>query len=71
MTIPSDVTEVGKQIVAGLPAQFLALLCINTVFVLGLLWFLDHRSSGEERILTPLLTACMQEIPVAALQHLK
>lgn len=72
MTINTqDVTDLGKSIVGALPPAFLFLLLINTAFIFGLLWFLNERSSATERLMTPLLTACVQEVPVAAIQRLK
>jgi hypothetical protein len=72
MTISThDISDVGKQIVAALPSQFLMLLLINTIFIIGLLWFLDQGRMAQERLLTPLLTACMQEVPASALNALK
>lgn len=72
MTLDTQsLTDVGKQIVGALPPAFLFLLLINTAFIFGLLWFLNQRSSATERLMTPILTACMQEVPVTALQRLK
>lgn len=72
MTVSTaDLTDLGKTVVGALPPGFLVLVLINTVFVLGLLWFLNARSVATERMLTPLLTACINEVPVAAVPHLK
>lgn len=72
----------ASQVLATLPAQFLALVLLNTCFLGGLLWFLnsvdDRRMRAEqaavearERMITPVLTACINTIPLAALPHLQ
>jgi hypothetical protein len=71
----------ASSVLSTLPAQFLALVLLNTAFLGGLLWFLnsvdDRRMKAEtiaidtrERMLTPVLTACINAIPIAALPHL-
>lgn len=61
---PGVVTAIiglGSNMVAGLPAQFLALVGINVIFVLGLLWFLNSQQVQRTMIVDHLLTACMQQ----------
>jgi hypothetical protein len=59
------------RLLTTLPGQFLALVLLNTAFVLGLLWFLDREQAHEtaleaqlaaarERILVPVLQACVE-----------
>lgn len=55
------VSETAGRVLLTLPAQFLVLVLMNTVFILGLLWFLDHQSAARERVLTPFLMACLHE----------
>lgn len=55
------VQSVGGKLIGGLPAQFLALLAINVVFILGLLWFLNAQSAGRERVLAQIVTACLDK----------
>jgi hypothetical protein len=43
-----------------LPAQFLTLCLINLVFLLGFLWFLDQRDGARERLITPIIAACLE-----------
>lgn len=80
--IPQAVSELGGKLMASLPGQFLALCVINVFFVLGLLWFLQstdarrvdaeqHAMDARERMLTPILTACVQEVPASLLQREK
>lgn len=72
--IAGTVAAVGKDVVHALPAQFLALLLINAVFILTFLWFLDREEAGQrrfeqaqlesrERMMIPLLSACMADLP--------
>lgn len=67
----TELTDVGKQIVGALPPAFLFLLLINTAFIFGLLWFLNQRSSATERLMAPLLTACINEVPASALTQMR
>jgi hypothetical protein len=59
--IVAGVTELGGKLVSGLPAQFLGLVVLNIVFICGLLWFLNNRDDARERLLTPILAACMRD----------
>lgn len=59
--IVAGVTETANRLVAGLPAQFLGLVVLNIVFVAGILWFLNNRDDARERMLTPILAACLQQ----------
>jgi hypothetical protein len=69
--IASNVTEVSKSLISSLPAQFLVLVLTNAIFIVGLLWFLDRSRQAEENMLLPVLTSCIQEVPVEALRHLQ
>jgi hypothetical protein len=69
--IISGVSDVSKSLIGALPAQFLMLLCINTIFIIGLLWYLDRGRAAEERVLVPMLTACIKEIPLEALPRVE
>ena len=66
------VTQISDKLVTALPAQFLLLVLLNLVFVLGLLWFLhatdatrsaaeQHAADIRERMLSPLLTECIKQ----------
>lgn len=54
------VAGVASKLIGSLPAQFLMLLVLNVVFILGLLWFLNARDEARERLLTPILASCLQ-----------
>lgn len=56
----AGVVSLGTKLIGSLPAQFLMLLAINVVFVLGLLWFLDQRDEARERLLTPIIAGCLK-----------
>ena len=49
---------IGRQMVAGLPAQFLALLLINLLLVGGWLWHMDNQLEARERVLLKLVESC-------------
>ena len=63
-------TELGGRIIGALPAQFLMLVLLNSVFIGGLLWFLDRRDTARERLLTPIVTSCLQQVPADVLKQL-
>ena len=52
--------DLGSKLISSLPAQFLGLVVLNIVFICGLLWFLNNRDDARERMLTPILAACLQ-----------
>jgi hypothetical protein len=53
----------GNKIIAALPGQFLALLCINIALVGGLLWHLDTVSAQRERVLAAVVAGCLKPTP--------
>jgi hypothetical protein len=70
-SVVAGVTELGGKFITSLPAQFLVLVLMNAVFILGLLFFLDrentthqqteqHLAEARERVLLPLLQGCLQ-----------
>ena len=54
------IVGLGNKLIGSLPAQFLMLAIINMVFIGSLVWFLDRRDSARERLLTPILAACLE-----------
>ena len=71
-SIVGAVDSLGGKIIGSLPAQFLCLLAMNTLFILGLLYFLQketdsrvqleaRQTEARERLLAPLLTACVTQ----------
>jgi uncharacterized membrane protein YfcA len=57
------VAGAAKSVLGSLPGQFLALLLMNTVFILGLLMFLDRQTTAREHMMGKYIDACtaMQE----------
>jgi len=71
-SIVGAVDSLGGKLISSVPAQFLALLLMNTVFILGLLFFLERetesrvqleqrQTESKERLLMPLLNACITQ----------
>ena len=60
--VATAIIGLGSNVVAGLPAQFLALVGINVVFVLGLLWFLNSQAVQRTMVVDHILTACLQKV---------
>jgi hypothetical protein len=65
----AGVADAGVRILTSLPAQFLMLVLLNAIFIGGLLWFLDQRQKSEERIMDPLMKACMAQVPADLLEQ--
>lgn len=57
-----SITDLGRHAITALPAQFLVLCAINAVFVVGLLWFLADQQAARERVLSQIVTGCMQRV---------
>lgn len=66
-----------SRVLTALPAQFLALVLLNLAFLAGLLWFLNgvdarrvafeqSTTQGRERLLGPMLAACVEDEQAAA-----
>lgn len=60
----------GQTVVSSLPAQFLVLVLITACFNLGLIWFLNQQDQARERLLGPIVTSCMQQVPGDVLKQL-
>jgi hypothetical protein len=56
------VVGLAGSVVSGLTPQFLALVVVNTVFVLGLLWFLHGESAGRVQAFSVAMAVCSQHI---------
>lgn len=70
--ISDSAVDAASRVLTTLPAQFLALVLLNTAFVLGLLWFLNGvdarrvtfeqaEAGARERVLTPVLASCIDQ----------
>jgi len=64
------VEHIGTSLITTLPAQFLVLIGLNAVFIIGLLWFFNNQLQSRERMFTPLISACVQQVPVSVVDHL-
>jgi len=58
MTISEDVKEVAIKVTSSLPPAFIALLCINLIFILGLLWFMHDLAVTRIEAVTKLFSVC-------------
>lgn len=70
-TMAGAAADTANRLITALPTQFLVLVLMNTVFILGMLWFLDrengarqvteqHLAEARERVLVPMLQGCLQ-----------
>ena len=64
------VENLGSRLIASLPAQFLMLVLMNMIFIMSLLSFLDKQLESRERALTPIISNCMQEIPLEVMKDI-
>lgn len=64
------VSDTANKLINSVPAQFLVLLVVNAVFILGLLWFLNEQAKSRERVLTPIVMACLQQVPIDVVERL-
>jgi len=80
MTISEDAASIAKQITVSLPAPFLAMVCLNVVFILGLLFFLRASAQDQhdqniqrivsmERVVTACTTALERSAPLVSSGH--
>lgn len=53
----------GHKAIENLPSQFLLLVVINALFLGSLIWFLDRRDAARERLITPVIAACLHPKP--------
>lgn len=58
MPISEDVSVVAKEVVTKLPREFLALVVINVVFILGLLFFVHDVAITRIEAVTKIVTTC-------------
>lgn len=60
------VSEAAARTLGTLPAQFLALVLLNTVFICSLLWFLQSHDKDRIQAMTAILTSCTEGLAHSA-----
>lgn len=55
------IAAIGQALIAALPGPFLGLLVINAAFLLAMFWFLHAQSASRERVISALVTACLND----------
>jgi hypothetical protein len=58
MTIFEDARDVANKITDTLPPAFVALLFINLMFILGMLWFMHDLAVARIEAITRIFQAC-------------
>jgi hypothetical protein len=53
-----EAVKLGRQLIAVLPAQFLAMLLLNVLIVGGFVWHMDTQLQARERVLIKLIETC-------------
>ena len=59
-TAAGMLSSLSERVIAELPSQFLALIIVNAVFLIGLFWFVDARANHTAAVLNQLLQACLK-----------
>jgi hypothetical protein len=59
--VVAAVTNLGRTALTSIPPAFLVLCAINAAFVGGLMVFLDRQSDARERVLSQIITACLDD----------
>jgi hypothetical protein len=62
MTISEDARDVLMKVTSTLPPSFVALLFINLLFILGLLWFVHSASIARIDAIREIFSVCVTKI---------
>jgi hypothetical protein len=62
--------RVGSKLIESLPAQFMVLVLLNGIYVIGMLWFLNIQADRRDQNLGPIITSCMQQVPISVVERL-
>ena len=62
MTVSEDVRDVANKAITSLPSQFVALLFINVMFIVALLWFLHDIAVTRIEAITKIFEVCTRAI---------
>jgi len=60
--VTGAITGLGERLIAGLPGPFLALIALNAVFIIGVLWFVQAESALRVQVIDKILDACSAEM---------
>lgn len=55
-----SVVGITGKLLGTLPVQFLVLVLLNVLFIGSLLWFLNEREVARERVIGPIIAACLK-----------
>jgi hypothetical protein len=66
-TVVTAAHSLGGKLIGALPAQFLMLVILNSVFIGALFWLLDGQNKARERVIGPIVSRCMDEVPAETL----
>jgi hypothetical protein len=58
------------QVAGRLTPEFIGMLVLNAIFILGMLWLFEKQNAARERVLAPLIAACAESVPLEALKLL-
>jgi hypothetical protein len=62
MTLSEDARDVADRLITSLPPAFVALLAINGVFILGLLWFMHDLAITRIEAVTKIFEVCTRTL---------
>jgi hypothetical protein len=64
------VSRTASKLIDTLPAQFMVLVLLNSIYVVGMLWFLNVQADRRDRNLGPIITSCLQQVPISVVERL-
>jgi hypothetical protein len=63
-------SRTAAKLIDTLPAQFMVLVLLNSIYVVGMLWFLNVQADRRDRNLGPIITSCLQQVPISVVERL-
>ena len=62
MTVSEDVRDVANKAITSLPSQFVALLFINALFLVALMWFVADVAVTRIEAVTKIFEVCTRTL---------
>jgi hypothetical protein len=63
-------SRTASKLIDSLPAQFMVLVLLNSIYVIGMLWFLNIQADRRDRNLGPIVASCLQQVPISVVERL-
>lgn len=69
MALSEDITGMARDVTTKLPREFLALVCVNVVFILGLMFFVHDVAITRIEAVTRIVTTCTNALAAIPPTH--